>query len=405
MKILHISAGFSIDFQGGITNYVRNIALEQARNGNEVWILADSGSEQAYKLFCPATRIKPFSFAHKCDLKNYSQIEGFIQDEDFDLIHIHMMLNVDQRLYRIIKQYKYIISLHDYYYICPRIIMKHGHSIRCEKANTEKCEQCFSVLDYNNLYYRAIRKLFGEAFADRFPIKARSIYRKWITNLKPLLEGAKLLIPVSNRVMEIYQQSGIQNNYRVLHIGNMSALDFNDKYQYKHNDSINIVVLSSVAEYKGGNLLCKLIKETNNKLLKVHFYGRANAEQAQMLEEAGIINHGAYKQNELKEILSNVDLGMVLPIWEDNAPQVVMEMLNNHVPVFATKMGGITDFVNENNGYTFDPFNPIDIENAIEFLNNLNFNDIERMKKSIKRTTTPEEHYLKLMDVYKEVLK
>ena len=106
----------------------------------------------------------------------------------------------------------------------------------------------------------------------------------------------------------------------------------------------------------------------------------------------------------LPNILSSMDMGVMTPIWEDNGPQVIMEMINNNLPVFATKMGGITDFVNSSNGFLFDPFSEEDINRAVDFLNNLSFSTILNMKKNIVPTETTSEHFVKMMRVYDNVL-
>ena len=405
MKILHISTGFNLDFNGGITNYVRCIAKSQSENGREVYVLSDGGKDDGYQVIPHKTKISAWSFVKPHDRHEYNQVKNLLDSNNFDVIHIHMALNMDQRLFQILKDanIKYIVSLHDYWMICPRIQMVRAGEPRCEKTS-EKCTRCFSCMEKNYFILRAARKIFGPTFAMRFPLKSKTVFTQWRKNCDALLAGASALLPVSNRVKTIYEQSGIQGNYTVLNIGNISANDFDDGYVYTPKKDINLIILSSVAELKGGILFCKILEKVRNPKLKVHFYGRCNKKQAQMLRRHGIIDHGPYKQVELKEILASMDMGVMVPVWEDNAPQVVMEMLNNHLPVFATRMGGITDFVSNDNGFLFDPFSEEGINSAIEFLNNLSQEKIANLKKNIHRLITPQEHYTQLMEVYNKVL-
>ena len=405
MKILHISTGFNLDFNGGITNYVRCIAKSQSENGHEVYVLSDGGKDDGYCVITHNPKNHAWSFVKRHDQCELDQIKSFLIDNKFDIVHIHMMLNMDQRLYQVLQdvKVKYIVSLHDYWMICPRIQMIRTGEQRCEKTG-EKCTRCFSCLEKNHFLLRAMRKIFGQQFVTRFPLKSKTVYTKWRKNSDALLAGASALLPVSNRVKEIYEQSGIHGNYVVLNIGNISANDFDADYLYVPKKDINLVILSSVSELKGGLLFCKILEKVQNPKLKVHFYGRCNKKQAQMLRQHGIIDHGPYKQAELKGILASMDMGVMVPIWEDNGPQVVMEMLNNHLPVFATRMGGIPDFVSNDNGFLFDPFCEEEINAAVEFLNTLSQEKIAILKKNIHRLITPQEHYAQLMDVYEKVL-
>lgn len=406
MKILHICTGFNLDFNGGITNYVRCIAKSQAQNGNDVFIMADGGSNDGYKVINYKSEIKAWSLYNKTDLKALERVKSLLENENFDLVHIHMMLNMDQDLYKVLLQLnvRYIVSLHDYWMICPRIQMIHPGRERCTHAG-EQCVRCFSIIEKNYFIMRIFRKVFGARFTANFPVRSKEIYTIWGQNCKKLLEGAQALLPVSNRVGEIYKDSGINGKYTVLNIGNISAESFNKSYIYHPQRYINLIILSSVSKVKGGELFCKLLEEVRNPVLKIHFYGRCSKKSARMLKKHNIENHGSYKQTELKEILASMDMGVMTPIWEDNGPQVVMEMINNHLPVFATKMGGIPDFVNNENGFLFDPFSAEGRMSAVNFLNSLTHEKIAEMKQNIYRLLTPQEHYEQLMHVYRDVLK
>ena len=400
MKILHICTGYNLDYNGGITNYVRSLAEEQAKE-HDVYVLSDGGESKNYKVINFISRVPAWSYNKKSDKQSLSWLKQFIEDKNFDLIHIHMMLNIDQDIYKLLKGKTYVISLHDYYFICPRISMMQPTMVkRCEIANCEKCNKCFSILEKSWFLNRASNKVFGKLFTYKFPIKSKKVYKRWIEKNKQLLENARMLFPVSNRVKEIYENSGIKNEYHVLHIGNITSENFDNVHVKQNTEFINLVLLSSVNKQKGGPLFFDILKKVNNPILKVHFYGRTNEKEKIILKELNIEDHGEYKQADLPNILSQMDMGVMTPIWEDNGPQVVMEMINNHLPVFATKMGGITDFVNDKNGFLFDPYDIKDIEKAVVFLNTLDYKKVISMRNNLKRTLSPSEHFVELSKYY-----
>lgn len=51
-----------------------------------------------------------------------------------------MILDIDWNLYDIIKNYNYIISLHDYFYLCPRICMVDRNKLLCSKYEENRCK-------------------------------------------------------------------------------------------------------------------------------------------------------------------------------------------------------------------------------------------------------------------------
>lgn len=409
MKVLHISTGYPLSYAGGITNYVRMLATEQMNNGVEVSVLGsvDDKKNFPFKYYeYSSKKIKPFTLGRANDKEALNRIKDILDKENFDLIHIHMMLDIDWDIVDLLKdKYKYIISLHDYFYICPRIILMDREGQICREYNHNKCEKCVTKLETIDL----IRRI-GNRISTKVDFKYPTIGQKYTEEryykFKELLEGAELLLPVSNRVKELYESAGINGKYKVLHIGNYSAEKYMkfDEGSYHKKESIDVVMLGALTYHKGAEVLLKLIKGVKNPNIKFHFYGRTEEKYEKSLVNSGLICHGKYNPNDLSKILSKMDLGCVLSIWEDNAPQVVMELLNNNVPVIGTKMGGIIDFVNESNGYTFNPYSDEELKSVINFLNNIDEKKIIELKNNIKRTKTPNEHLKEIYDTYVDII-
>ena len=133
MKILHICMGNSLDFQGGITNYVRSLSLEQSKHGYDVYVLADDGTENEYKVIKLKSKIKKWDINKYKDKYQYDFINNLLKEYKFDIIHLHMILTLDFRTLELLKNYNYIVSLHDYSFICPQVQMVRPGEIRCEK--------------------------------------------------------------------------------------------------------------------------------------------------------------------------------------------------------------------------------------------------------------------------------
>ena len=407
MKICHLCTGYALSFQGGITNYVRALAESQQNYGHDVWVISgDPKQTYIYQVLPYASaRITPMTFRALEDKAGLNSLKTFFQEHQFDLIHIHMILDVDWDLADVLKPYRYVVSLHDYFYLCPRVVMLNPGNPHCTQYNEEKCRNCiswFNTAYVSNGIERRIRMLGWKNF--RFPFIPQKITAKRFAKFKKLLENAQLLLPVSTRVQEIYENSGIQNRYQVLHIGNMTADQYTPEFdEHPEKQKIDVVMLGTLMELKGANLFIMLAKRLDPDKFAFHFYGRS-ATYAEAVKEAGIIDHGPYNQAQLPQILANSDLGFVLSIWEDNGPQVVMEMLNNHVPVVGTRMGGIPDFVNEKNGFLFNPYSQEDIDRLVETLNALTMDDIITLKRNIRPTMTTYGHAEQMEAVYQKLL-
>lgn len=409
MKIMHLCTGYPVSYNGGITNYVRSIAETQQKSGMDVVVVGakDSKKEQfkfkyiEYHDFY----VKPFTLRAKKGYFAYKKIEKIIKKEMPDLIHIHMILDVDRRLYKILQKYniKYIVSLHDYNMLCPRIQMfRDGKPCECVSDKCRKCayfiEQTFVLNKIFKMF--KLNKNIGKLNSSKF----LDIYNE----NKKLLEDSRLLLPVSEKVKEIYIKSNISGNYHVLHIGNVTAERF-EKYKKREvnkDAKIKITMLGNFSKIKGGEEFLKICDRLPHDRFEFYFLGRSSDKEKIVMAEHGIIDKGEYKQSELNIILKDYDLGCVLSIWEDNAPQVVMELLNNNIPVIGTRMGGIPDFIKDGvNGFLYNPYSTKEFDKLIETLKNLDKEKVEIMKTRVERTKTPEEHYEELAKIYTEVLR
>ena len=409
MKICHISTGFPISYQGGITNYVRSLAVFQISQGHDVSVISGpddvqfSFKTQIYK----SDKIVPMKLSKPEDKTGLRRIQKYLDENKFDLIHVHMMLDVDWDIYDAIKPYKYIVSLHDYYFICPRIQMLMPDNTICECYEEEKCSRCVSWFNthriFNGLENKIAKKTPFHSF--RFPEIPSSMTKIRYGKFKRFLEGASFLMPVSSRVQEIFEQSGINGRYRMMHIGNITADNYVEEYIFDQDKAvIDVAMMGTLTYLKGADLFVKLASKTNKDKVRFHFYGRS-ASYAEAIKNAGITDHGPYRQADLPKILSSIDVGMCLSVWEDNGPQVVMELLNNHIPVIGTRLGGIPDFVEDGvNGFLFNPFDENDVQRIADVLNNMDRKKLKGLVESIHRTKTTAEHCKEMALLYKEAI-
>lgn len=61
---------------------------------------------------------------------------------------------------------------------------------------------------------------------------------------------------------------------------------------------------------------------------------------------AGLDYHDGYTHDELPAIFAQIDLGVVPVLWNDNLPQVAIEMHANHIPLLTSDLGGAQELSN-----------------------------------------------------------
>ena len=229
MKILHVCAGLPISNQSGVPNYVRGIAEAQVSLGNDVAVLSsgDEASNAFVFLHLPyRTHIKSFSKGRLVDKKALVWLKELFEKEKYDIVHFHLAMTLDWRIASILTNERYFVSLHDYWFLCPRIFMfRDGKP--CGKYEEKKCKKCISYFERFRVF-RGMNRVFKTRHF--FPYFPQNITKKRFNKYKQFLENALCVLPVSNRVAEIFKESGINANYKVVHIGNITAHSFDNIY-------------------------------------------------------------------------------------------------------------------------------------------------------------------------------
>jgi glycosyltransferase involved in cell wall biosynthesis len=415
MKVLQICCGYDIGFNGGITNYVRSLSESMANSGHDISVLDSQpdkrkGEQYSFKrITLDKTMLYPFHLGNSLINKDLGVVEDIVKNFFPDIIHIHMMIDLPLAVINIAKKYaKVIISLHDYSYICNRITMINSHGSLCsDSKGGSQCNTCISKLEQNR-YTNLIFKTFSDKTKKIVSTGLPSVNNvKKHMFLKEAMADVDMLVAVSSRVKDIYEDNGINNsNFIVNHIGNITADNFTAKENVSQ-DKIMLAFIGYFSEYKGAELVLKLAEYLNPDMFEIKIFGRLDQQYENVVEKSAILSYeGVYKQNELSCILNGIDLGLVLPVWEDNAPQVVFEFINNGIPVVGTLMGGVPDFIEDNkNGFLIEP-NIDSILSLAKKMNSENFKaSLEKLFMNIIPTKSVQQHNAEMIEIYSGLLK
>lgn len=410
MKILQISTGFDISFNGGITNYVRNISSTLQEYGNEVYVMysQDNGKtkDYNYKLINIVPKLRPFHLGSCITNSDIKKIEKIVSELKPDIIHVHMMIDLPIEVLSIFKKKsKLIISLHDYSFLCNRITLLDRNQKLCIDNNeNNKCSHCISIDEAsNNRIIKGLSWRIRKMFNINGVVESSGHHERFVRGKQLFLE-ADALTAVSHRVKEIYNFNGYtNNNFFVNHIGNYTAEDeFKSKFgirrKIEKGDKVRFGFIGNFSPFKGSDIVLRIAENCNHEF---HIYGGTSEHTLSKIGELpNVFYHGRYNHNDLVNILGKVDIGLVLPVWEDNGPQVVFEFLNSGVPIIGTRMGGIPDFVNESNGKLYGIDEP-EILRLVEFLKSDElFGFYNGVINNFPGTKKAKEHMDEILEIY-----
>jgi len=267
----------------------------------------------------------------------------------------------------------------------------------CRQINLDKCTRCVGLLEQSIIIRAVAHKLDWNLPS----IKGFGAFER-VDQFTPFMNGAAVLLPVSRRVEEIFKYVYPKALYRTITIGSASA----DQPKVIRSDStvVRASFLGTLNAHKGAKLFIEMIDycRSRSSSIEFHFYGRMDPQFEQPLNERGVINHGAYKPNEMASIMAATDLGLVLPIWEDNGPQVVMEIVNSGTPILATRVGGIPDLVTAQNGYLFHPDHHEEKVAAFDWAMQQTSSSLAKMGAASHRLKNPFEHAAEISALYSQ---
>lgn len=352
-----------------------------------------------------------------------------------DVIHFQSFEGLS---FNILKIKKYFLdtvivhTAHDYGTICSKVRLWNYKQENCLKSvEKDKCLYChknkkFGLTEDNvlarisSLYgidvpyndisknvrvVRIIRRIISGMRFHR--IYSNNRYRDY--NVSKINKYSNLEIAVSKRVAEILVAHGInKDKVRVDYIGTKIA----DQCLYKcktdsRTEVFTILYMGYSGIDKGFFSFLNALETMSGDVCKnvvVKVASKMTLEQQNRLATLkdrykNIMVFNGYSCEDFSEIMRNVNLGVVPPLWEDNFPQVAIEMVANGIPVITSMNGGAHE-LNSNEDFRFE--NPDDLSGKIENIFK-NRNLLDEYWDTVMQLTTMQMHVDNLMLLYQMV--
>jgi glycosyltransferase involved in cell wall biosynthesis len=378
--------------------------------------------------------------------------EEFLDKVKPDLVHFHSLIGLSGSLIEMAKKKGIItvVSLHNYWFICPRgdFVLPYDyslcpgpdHGLNCalclpaaEKPLKRKIDNLNSILKAQfkkNVWLKrklqivvlGINKFKNKLTRPEMekremfpPSSAPDPLMAWAYRFRQeylkdqLSRNTDLIIAVSNTVKDIFVQNGIpEDKIMVLHSGIKIAEkleDYAEKNQINPRNPMIFGFFGPVQPYKGVHILVEAFNKLSPRSARLLIFGTGPSSYYQRLMSKAnsfVEFRGAF--DDLSRMLSEFDVAVVPPIWQDNAPLVVLEALSAKKPIIGANIGGIPDFVQDGiNGLLFEPGNSSDLaekmKRIIEFPHL-----IEIFKRNIKKQKTMKEHASEMEEIYQNLL-
>lgn len=366
-----------------------------------------------------------------------SLLNKIITEEKIDIIHFNNFEGLSLNVFKIKKYHpnlKIIFSLHNYYLFCPQVQFWQNGSHNClGNEDGKSCAVCHrpapaKLMKYMKLLYSIdifLNNHFFTVLLDKLSLLKRKMtrpsvceanvekierYRKFLSKtVEYANDNVDLFLAVSERVRNIAIKHGI-NSSKVItnYIGTKAAENSRDSLNSDINDKFfKIIYLGYMSSDKGFYFLLDAMEKWQNdqtKTIEVTFVARnVDSEAVHRIKKLKSKFHkvsfiDGFNAQTFKTITQGIHLGIVPSLWEDNLPQVAIELVSNGIPVLTSNLGGASELCNIDE-FVFKAGDSEDMCNKIIAIKE-DRNLLNKFMLNKMHLVTMDEHIKKLSEIY-----
>jgi glycosyltransferase involved in cell wall biosynthesis len=258
-----------------------------------------------------------------------------------------------------------VLTLHDYWFICPRHTLLRGDGSLCAEvpADPAVCAWCNTLMKRR---YQVMDRLTNGAVGEqvvRFDLQSkRDLMAHRRARLAAALARVDALVSPSHFMA--HMMAGVVDPSRI------EVIRFGfDQARAVHSmpsapgAGLRFGFIGQVNEHKGVHLLVEAFRRLQSpQPLTLEIYGNIpNSDYRQRLERlAGndprIHFHGRYENARVADILASFTVCVAPSTWYENSPIAIQEAQVAQVPVITAAFGGMQELVDDGvNGLHFTP--------------------------------------------------
>lgn len=271
------------------------------------------------------------------------------------------------------------------------------------------------VIALFNKVFRNVPYVISEHWSRYLPLtnEFKGGFRKWVTRI--VVKHASAVTTVTQNLADAMQNHGLKNpNYKVLaNVVTDGFLKFqkNKKPGGAKTTFIHVSCFEDKSKNISGllHVILSLSKKRNDFIFKLVGDGMDFEFLKQYAIDLGLDNKtvefiGLLEGKELVNQMATADVMVVFSNYE-NFPVVINESFALGIPVIATRVGGIPEFVNKKNGILLEAGNQIELENLLSsYLDGeLQFDGKMIMKKA-RQQFSPDEIGKEMYNLYLKAL-
>lgn len=357
------------DVIGGTTIHVKDIIQPLLEHFNFHVLFPSSASYVVESYFGEDTvRITmPFSVSITAKYNRFNReygrmIDYIVRAYSIDSVHIHHMSGHFFDIADVTQKYNInsIITLHDFYSLCPSVNMLYCNEKYCENIDEKNCAECL----INS----------GRASNDIIP-EWRSEWNKFLKKFN------KIIVPSEDTKTRLKKYFGDVEITVIEHGVDNHKADITPFVDGK----LRVAFIGVMCRHKGSDIIRTLIKTCKN--IEFHTFGKSEFDDLEK-NKSNYIFHGPYKRENLSKLLweNKINVICFLQIWPETYSYTVNEAVSAGIPILSLDIGAGAERAKKHDLGWVLPLNSTEKEIADKLLQiQNNPDDYNRAVESVKK--------------------
>jgi glycosyltransferase involved in cell wall biosynthesis len=267
-----------------------------------------------------------------------------------------------------------VFTAADFWTVCPVVDLRRHDGAMCEGPETHHCVRCIASRNPDPRINRraglpgaAVRAagLLSRTPLTRFSGALRQVadVRERPARIRERMEGVDRVLAYTRLTEGLLARNGVGGKGTMVSPYGIDAARLRGAGEARRpSDTLRVGFVGTQAPHKGPDLPVRAFRALPRDLdatLRVYGGGEGYGDYVDGLRrlaggDARITLAGAFAKEDLGRVLSGIDVLVVPSRWYENAPGVIFEAFAAGLPVVATDLGGMSEFVRHGeNGLLF----------------------------------------------------
>jgi len=395
LRVLFTTHQFFPESHAGVEIVTLGLARELRARGHEPFVLAAKrtvphsdllpGETEDYEFEgIPVRRIgrpeeglsRPYALNYRNDAMAEKTRE-YVREVTPDLVHLMHLQGLSASVLPVCEELRLptIFTAADFWPVCPVVDLRRHDGVMCEGPDVSHCVRCIASRSTDARVQKAARLVPGvvtsaAALASRTPLSRLSFPLRQIeavgerpAYIRDRMRSVDRILAYTHLTRDLLLANGIgREKIRVSPYGIDTSHVAHVPTERRPSATLRVGFVGTLAPHKGPDVLVRAFEMLSPEMdatLSLHGSDRGYETYAAELRalagnDPRISIPGPFSREELAGVLVDLDVLVVPSLWYENAPGVIFEAFAAGMPVIATDLGGMSEYVRPNkNGLLF----------------------------------------------------